>query len=623
MAEQLDPALLAAIQEAVAAGMAAQAPLEAPPPTAALTMTTTPKLGLKQPALDDPALITDLNDNFGILDGCITATQAVTLTNKTLDAPIINNPTVNGWTNAQHTHLGAAGGGGLDGAAIVSGYTGTGNLLRETAAAFTDPLVRDTLSFGAKPSGAADAWLQRMTSGRLKLTGGVANSTTFYEAQQGASGARSTTMARFGQPAADGVWLTWNAHFTADGTWHADDVTKPARVYTHALGNFAWYDAVGAEPLVLRQRMLLDGNGTLSVTPIGVFHGVFARNYSVGWGPGDSKWSTNYASLDFPNASVYVLTTAANTLELGMNTYVSQDGSRRARAGSIPGSILQLTTSSLQFFQMAQVATDAVQSPVNRLNTDATSGTFTMSPASGQPALVMNGHFQTNASASSYAAIFANGGFVQWNDATNNYGARLGGSTANFAEFSALAQPGGVRPTVAWHNAAMLGSTNQAWSAVYAANGTIQPSSLEAKENIAPLDPAACAAAVLDTDWVSFRYHDPPWIEPEPPAPPPGGGDRALPGAARRAEARARYDEHLRETAHIRHQNGYILGSPEHRVHDLFGLADRKSKHDGADLAVVACALQQALRDLAAARAEITALEDEVEKLDTNWRRPS
>ena len=169
---QLDPALLAAIQEAVAAGMAAQ-PLAAPPPTAGLQMTTTPKLGLKQPALDDPALITDLNDNFTILDDSLTATVAATLYNKTLEAPVINNPTITGWTNANHTHLDGASGGGLSGAAITAGYVGTGLLVRESALSsggltLTDPTIRDTLFFAPEPTGAPDATLGRVAPGVLR-----------------------------------------------------------------------------------------------------------------------------------------------------------------------------------------------------------------------------------------------------------------------------------------------------------------------------------------------------------------------------------------------------------------------------------------------------------------------
>src|SRR5262245_38192422 len=199
-----------AVLEALQSGGAS---LLAPAPQAIvepLAATITPKLGLSKPALDDPADIQVLNGNFDILDNSVTATQVVTLTNKTLDAPIINNPTITGWTNAQHTHLNAAGGGGLDGLAIVSGYNGTGNLLRETGTFFTDPLVRDTIQWGAKPSGAADTTLQRTGAGRLRLqpTGATATPAV-YEARLG--GTTSTGFARFGQFATDGLWLSNNA----------------------------------------------------------------------------------------------------------------------------------------------------------------------------------------------------------------------------------------------------------------------------------------------------------------------------------------------------------------------------------------------------------------------------
>src|SRR5262245_32199325 len=137
-------------------------------------MTITPKLGLKMPGLDDPALVTDLNDNMVILDNAITASGVATLTNKTLDAAVLNNPVVNGWASANHAHLDLAGGGPLDGAAIVTGASGTGLLLRETALTagnipILDPIVRDTIQWGAKPAGAVDTTLLRTAAGALRL----------------------------------------------------------------------------------------------------------------------------------------------------------------------------------------------------------------------------------------------------------------------------------------------------------------------------------------------------------------------------------------------------------------------------------------------------------------------
>jgi hypothetical protein len=61
----------------------------------------------------------------------------------------------------------------------------------------------------------------------------------------------------------------------------------------------------------------------------------------------------------------------------------------------------------------------------------------------------------------------------------------------------------------------------------------------------------------------------------------------------------------LVETAAGRRQKGYVLGSPDHAVGDLFGLPDRKTRSDGADIAVVACALQHCLLEIAELKARL------------------
>jgi hypothetical protein len=64
----------------------------------------------------------------------------------------------------------------------------------------------------------------------------------------------------------------------------------------------------------------------------------------------------------------------------------------------------------------------------------------------------------------------------------------------------------------------------------------------------------------------------------------------------------------LAETAPARHQNGYVLGSPDHKVSDLFGLSDRRSKNDGADLAVTSCALQWLLKEFQTLKERVDAM---------------
>ena len=112
------------------------------------------------------------------------------------------------------------------------------------------------------------------------------------------------------------------------------------------------------------------------------------------------------------------------------------------------------------------------------------------------------------------------------------------------------------------------------------------------KRDFAPLDPAACVAAVAETDWLSFTYN--------PPAPPERGEDMDDKAWSVQQE---NYQKMLTETAPARRSKGYVLGSEEYQTADLFGTIDRTSGQVTADLAVVACALQDALKRIAALEA--------------------
>src|SRR4029453_19108349 len=99
---------------------------------------------------------------------------------------------------------------------------------------------------------------------------------------------------------------------------------------------------------------------------------------------------------------------------------------------------------------------------------------------------------------------------------------------------------------------------------------------------------AACAQAVLDTDWVSFSYLPPAYA-----APPEREGQAPEDRQRQVDEGRAGHAKMLVETQPARDQKGDVPGVPDHRAHDVFGLSNRKSASPQADLAVVAAALQQ------------------------------
>jgi hypothetical protein len=137
-------------------------------------------------------------------------------------------------------------------------------------------------------------------------------------------------------------------------------------------------------------------------------------------------------------------------------------------------------------------------------------------------------------------------------------------------------------------NKLICGGTGNRWQYVAAVAGGINTSHVSMKKNIAPLDPVACAEAVLETDWYSYEY-----LPPAPPEPEAGESVRS------RLENLDVYTKQAEASRFARTQNGYVLGSPAHRVHTLFGLLDREHASPSADLGVLACALQDALKRIA------------------------
>lgn len=70
------------------------------------------------------------------LGAIVGTTDTQTLTNKTLDSPILNGtPSISSWNNANHAHTGAGTGGNLGAAAVTSGVFGTARLGSGTASA--------------------------------------------------------------------------------------------------------------------------------------------------------------------------------------------------------------------------------------------------------------------------------------------------------------------------------------------------------------------------------------------------------------------------------------------------------------------------------------------------------
>jgi hypothetical protein len=357
-----------------------------------------------------------------------------------------------------------------------------------------------------------------------------------------------------------------------DGTNHRAIVTATASKFAAAGGNLymdtAPSVAAGAVQ-TFTNRLMLDQAGNLGV------------------GATPSVWNTaDWRAIQVGSSGALYNFVQDGTTYLGTNTYMSAAGalggplaiyaqpSVRAR-WSIGGSFSVETAPS--------VAAGAAQTFTTRMAL-AQTGTLTLTPdAVGTPGVVAQ-------------MINGTGGYLELN----------GGTTGNI-HFAATG--GFIHPKP--DNVIYLAHPSYRFITIYLSAAPIVGSSLDLKEDITPLDPAACVASVLETDWVDYTYKPPVFVAPEVnPALAYDEHDSNEVKAQKKAKrdeeedaARKNHAKVLVETAAGRRQKGYILDSPDHKVGAQFGLPDRKNRSDGADLAVVACALQDALKRIAALEA--------------------
>jgi len=409
-----------------------------------------------------------------------------------------------------------------------------------------------------------------------------------------------------------------------DGTNNRAIVTGIGKVYSVSPSSgFSWYHqpsvAAGAVQTVFTRHMFLDNNGTLVMTPEANMPS-FVTSYlaAVGDAPVGTDWNAGLAQLKVGGLGV-VWANAGNGGDPNSGTAALVHNARYAGAG-----ITLINTGRCGFFQIgfngvhrwytsASGNAGTVPALTQHMELGAT-GMLNLSPDAGVRALTANGEVIVGGGKSIMLAEATNNYYVGWRSGATGvmtmsyWGGDTGvtidtGGIFKGTQFQAISgnhlylktptsyvflDAGGNVLMGERDNTCHWGYSDHRWVALYATTGTIQTSSVEAKTDIAPLDPAACASAVLETDWTSFAY-----LDPVAPGRDAETDDRAW------DEQQALYQRQVVETAHTRRQNGYILGSPDHRVHDLFGLADRKSKNNGADLAVVACALQDALKRIA------------------------
>jgi hypothetical protein len=354
----------------------------------------------------------------------------------------------------------------------------------------------------------------------------------------------SAGLMRFGQPVGGatnaGFWITSNCDYSAAGSnWNRDDVSKGAwnvsAIPTDFAINFA---PAAANPITaFKQRLGINAAGTATLTPDAgarslVLMSDILMNGTIQHQVGGSE-----------NLAGSWLCSANGTRQVFLGLEAGMDNQWRIYSATSGGA-------------------------GNRLTFNMATGSMVILPVGANTALQWGGgRLRQDASGNPFIDGMESG-FLHLG------GGHLGGICH-------------VAPKT--DNASNFGWPDRRWVTIFAVTGSINTSHVSMKRDFAPLDPAACAAAVEATDWLSFTYNPP-----TPPERPEGADDAAW------ASQQESYQQMLAETDPARRSKGYVLGSDEYKTADLFGTVDRKSGQATADLAVVACALQDALRRLAA-----------------------
>jgi hypothetical protein len=150
----------------------------------------------------------------------------------------------------------------------------------------------------------------------------------------------------------------------------------------------------------------------------------------------------------------------------------------------------QLTDTALSFGPGGTTAPDTTLSRTGAQQAGL-NATLTVTPAAGQAALSL----AADRPITGANVLYLNGGLAVYTQTagTNRLAVNPGG--------------GGVFPLP--DNALSSGIAGSRWTAVYAVAGTINTSTREAKEGVAPLDPALALEAVRSTPAVTFTYTAP------------------------------------------------------------------------------------------------------------------
>jgi len=487
------------------------------------------------------------------------------------DADFTNAPTVGG---SPLPYLPLAGG-TLTGALIMSG-AGVGVSHAAGSPAFAAGVTGDTFTrtqlsaggvFSFGPGNAAlDTTLQRTSAGALKLDNFL--------------GVRATP----------GAWRTDLAAIQY-GTTAAVMCDTGGGIANYLLSNVMW--GATRKAIVTGTGAILQFDGTSGMLFLAApsvaagadqtfttrFTLTPAGNVGVGVTPG--AWGSAFKAVQVAGGAALWGNDGASGMWLTSNS-IFNGTNRVAYQGGVVGMEMTLGSSGMTVLQYPAVTVGATQTPTSRMNL-GTNGDFLIYPDSVSQGFkaATNGATMGCINPSAVGNLFIQTG--------------IGGGYAGSVYFNAA---GGMVASQA-DGGNNLGGASNRWGQIYSVVATISTSHVSLKQDFAPLDPAACVQAVLDTDWLSFEYKPKPWVEPDIQADDPERD-------AKVASYRDLYAQEVIDSKPGRQQKGYVLGSDEYTTADLFGQADRYSASTHADLAVVACALQEVLHRLAVVEGKVS-----------------
>jgi hypothetical protein len=299
---------------------------------------------------------------------------------------------------------------------------------------------------------------------------------------------------------------------------------------------------------IVRDALYFGQQGTalapdVTVTRTGA--GALRVDTHLGVGVNPAAWLTTWPAIQVGREGALTAMSAGAFVMLGQNTRIDPDTNSKPITGGAAAARVTLSSGAVTVDTAPSVAAGAAQTFTTRAQI-APTGTLTLTPDAGQPALVPAGADSLIAGAGALLQLGTNGvRHVQLIPTT-------------------------LRPTA--DNAMSCGDVGVPlrWSYLSSVAGTINTSAREAKEAITPLDPAAALAAVLNTDPVVFDYkppeRGPEWYE--------------LPDDPEQAEAVL----HQRLTsapleAAARHQAGFVLADEtgQYQTDPLFETGEGQS----------------------------------------------